>query len=110
VSIEEATAAGTDAFELVADFATTARGYGVEAEFGHIAIVVDRATRTLIGASIVAPDASAAIHEAVLAIHTRTPIEVLASVIHGFPTTPRAYGGLFAEAPGELRRRSAVPA
>jgi dihydrolipoamide dehydrogenase len=110
VSIEAARAAGTDAFELVADFAQTARGYGVEAEFGHVAIVVDRATGTLIGASIVAPDASAAIHEAVLAIQARIPIEVLTSVIHGFPTTPRAYGGLFADALVELRRRSPVPA
>lgn len=110
VSIDEAKAAGTDAFELVADFATTARGYGVEAEFGHVAIVVDRRKQTLIGASVVAPDASAAIHEAVLAIHARTPIEVLAGMMHGFPTTPRAYGGLFAEALGELRRRTPVPA
>jgi len=110
LSVDQAVAAGRDAFELVADFATTARGYGVEAAFGHVAIVVDRRSRTLIGASVVAPDASAAIHEAVLAIQTGTSVEVLAGVIHGFPTTPRLFGGLFKDALAELRRGDAVPA
>lgn len=102
-SVEGARAAGLDAFEVVADFATTARGYSVEAAFGHLAIVVDRATRTLVGASIAAPDASAAIHEAVLAIQARIPIATLASTIHAFPTTSRAFGGLFADAIKQLR-------
>jgi dihydrolipoamide dehydrogenase len=103
LSLEGAQAAGFDAFEKVVDFATTTRGYEVEAEFGHLAIVVDRATETLIGASIVAPDASAAIHETVLAIHVRIGVPELASMLHGFPTTSRAFDGLYAEALKELR-------
>ena len=103
LSLEGAQAAGFDAFEKVVDFATTTRGYEVEAEFGHLAIVVDRATETLIGASIVAPDASAAIHETVLAIHARIGVPELASMLHGFPTTSRAFDGLYAEALKELR-------
>lgn len=108
-SLDGARAAGVDAFEFVADFATTARGYSVEAAFGHLAIVVDRATQTLVGASVVAPDASAAIHEAVLAIHARVPITTLAGMLHGFPTTPRAFDGLYSQALKQLRAE-AVPA
>ena len=38
---------------------------------GHVTIVVDRATRELVGAAMACPDASAAIHECVLAIKAR---------------------------------------
>lgn len=87
---------------MVADFATTTRGYEVEAAFGHLAIVVDRVSQILVGASVVAPDASAAIHEVVLAIQARVPIATLATMIHAFPSTSRAFGGLFAEAAQQL--------
>ena len=108
LSLEAAHEAGIDAFEKVADFATSTRGYELEAEFGHLAIVVDRRTETLIGGSVVAPDASAAIHETVLAIQERIPVPQLASIMHGFPTTSRAFNGLYAEALKELR--APVPA
>lgn len=97
LSLEEALAAGHDAFEEVADLATSAKGYVVEAS-GHVTIVVDRATRTLIGAFIAGPAASEVIHEAVLAIKTRTSLDVLADTIHAFPTTARVMGGLFTKA------------
>jgi len=78
VTVEAAREAGLDAFELVADFASTARGYGVEATMGHLTIVVDRDSRTLVGAAIACPDASAALHECVVAIQARVPVDVLA--------------------------------
>jgi pyruvate/2-oxoglutarate dehydrogenase complex dihydrolipoamide dehydrogenase (E3) component len=98
VTVEAARAEGIDAFELVADFPKTAKGYSVEAETGHVTIVVDRGSRQLIGAAIACPDASAAIHECVLAIQARVPIDVLAATIHAFPSTSRILNGLFAEA------------
>jgi pyruvate/2-oxoglutarate dehydrogenase complex dihydrolipoamide dehydrogenase (E3) component len=103
LSLDQARATGVDAFELVTDFATTARGYEVEAAFGHLAIVVDRGSQTIVGASVVAPDASAAIHEVVLAIHALVPVPTLAAMLHGFPTTSRAFDGLYAEALKALR-------
>ena len=109
MSVEQARNAGVDAIELVADFATTARGYEVEAAFGHLAIVVDRASWTIVGGSAVAPDATAAIHEIVLAIQARVPVATLASMMHGFPTTSRAFNGLFEEALKALHGQ-AVPA
>jgi len=100
LTLDQATAAGFDAFEEVADLATTAKGYVAEAS-GHVTIVVDRRARTLRGAFIAGPAASEAIHEAVLALKTQTPLEVLADTIHAFPTTARVMGGLFVQA---LRR------
>jgi dihydrolipoamide dehydrogenase len=97
MSLEEAVAAGHDAFEEVVDLATTAKGYVAEAT-GHVTIVVDRPTRTLLGAFIAGPAASEVIHEAVLAIKARTTLDVLADTIHAFPTMARAMGGLFAQA------------
>ena len=111
VTVEQARHAGLDAFELVADFATSTRGYGIEAKLGHVTIVVDRATRELVGGAIAAPDASAALHEFVLAIQAHVTMDVLAATIHAFPSTPRIFNGLFPDALRELDRpRSVVPA
>jgi pyruvate/2-oxoglutarate dehydrogenase complex dihydrolipoamide dehydrogenase (E3) component len=98
VSVEQAQAQGIDAIELVADFASSARGYSVQAIRGHVTIVVDRSSRTLIGAAMACPDASAAIHECVLAIRARVPVDVLADTIHAFPSTSRILNSLFADA------------
>ncbi len=98
LSAEQARADGVDAFELTADFATSARGYGVQARLGHVTIVLDRASRTMVGAAMACPDASAAIHECVLAIQARIPVETLAATIHAFPSTSRTLNGLFADA------------
>lgn len=98
VSVEQAQADGLDAVEFVADFASSARGYSVQAKRGHVTIVVDRTSRTLIGAAMACPDASAAIHECVLAIRARVPVDVLGDTIHAFPSTSRILNGLFADA------------
>ena len=98
VSVEQARADGIDAVEFVANFAGSARGYSVQAKRGHVTIVVDRSARTLIGAAMACPDASAAIHECVLAIRANVQIDVLADTIHAFPSTSRILNGLFAEA------------
>jgi len=104
MTLEQARDAGIDAFELVADFATSSKGYAVQARFGHVTIVVDRATRELVGAAMACPDASAAIHECVLAIRARVPVDVLAETIHAFPSTSRIFNGLFADARRELAK------
>ena len=95
--VEQARDAGIDAVELTQDLATTPRGYVAEAE-GHVTIVIDRAKRTLVGAFMAGPGVSEAIHEAVLAVKTRTPLSVLADTIHAFPTVARVLGSLFTQA------------
>jgi dihydrolipoamide dehydrogenase len=108
VTVEAAKEAGTDAFELKADFAKNTRGYALEAKIGHVTIVVDRGSRELIGAAVACPDASAAIHECVLAIHAHIPVDTLATAIHAFPSTSRIFDGLFTDALRELDRPGSV--
>jgi pyruvate/2-oxoglutarate dehydrogenase complex dihydrolipoamide dehydrogenase (E3) component len=103
MTLDQARAAGLDAFECTADFTKTAKGYSVEADTGHVTITVDRASRELVGAAMACPDASAAIHECVLAIKARVTVDVLAETIHAFPSTSRIFNGLFAEALERLR-------
>jgi len=88
--------AGYDAFEEVADLATSAKGYVAEAS-GHVTIVVDRKGRALVGVHR-RTAASETIHEAVLAVKTKPTIDVLADTIHAFPTTARVMGLLFSQA------------
>ena len=102
LTLDQAKAAGIDAVEFVADFATSSRGYALEAEIGHVTVTFDRRTRELIGAAMACPDASAAIHECVLAIRAHVPVEVLADTIHAFPSTSRILNGLFADARKDL--------
>jgi hypothetical protein len=54
------------------------------------------------------PDASAAIHECVLAIKARVPVDVLADTIHAFPSTSRILNGLFNDAAKMLASNRAV--
>ena len=103
LTLDQAKAAGVDAVEFTQPIATTAKGYVSETEFGHVSIIVDRATRTLVGAAIAGPPGSTeAIHEAVLAIKTHVPLAVLADTIHAFPTTARVMGTLFGQAAKEV--------
>jgi pyruvate/2-oxoglutarate dehydrogenase complex dihydrolipoamide dehydrogenase (E3) component len=108
LTLEAAREAGIDAFELVADYPTSAKGYAVEATIGHVTIVVDRATCQLVGAAMACPDASAAIHECVLAIRAGVAVDILAETIHAFPSTSRILNGLFADARRELDRPGSV--
>jgi len=91
----------------VADFPTTAKGYSVEATFGHVTSSSDRTTHELVGAAMVAPDASSAIHECVVAIKAHLKIELLADTIHAFPSTSRIFNGLYDDA---RRMLAAAPA
>jgi pyruvate/2-oxoglutarate dehydrogenase complex dihydrolipoamide dehydrogenase (E3) component len=95
--VGEAKDRGLHAEELSQDLATTAKGEASEAQ-GHVTIVVDRGTQTLVGAFIAGPAASETIHEAVLAVKLRTPLAVLADTIHAFPTVARVLGTLFIQA------------
>jgi pyruvate/2-oxoglutarate dehydrogenase complex dihydrolipoamide dehydrogenase (E3) component len=104
LTLEGAKDAAIDAFELTADFAKSSKGYAVQAKLGHVTIVVDRTTRELVGAAMACPDASAAIHECVLAIRAHVKVDVLSETIHAFPSTSRIFNGLFADAMRELAK------
>ncbi|MGH2809682.1 MAG: dihydrolipoyl dehydrogenase family protein [Actinomycetota bacterium] len=102
LSLDEALQQGVDAFEEVADFAETSRGYTIEDAHGHLTAVIDRRKKLLIGAFAACRGASELIHEAVLAIKAQIPLSVLADTMHAFPTAARGFGNLLAEANKKL--------
>jgi pyruvate/2-oxoglutarate dehydrogenase complex dihydrolipoamide dehydrogenase (E3) component len=108
VTVEAAREAGHDAVELTADLAQTAKGQVTRSE-GHVTIVVDRQERTLLGAFIAGPGAAEAIHEPVLAMKTRTTVDVLADTMHAFPTVARVLGTLFTRASREIAMDGSGP-
>ncbi len=99
--LDEARERGIDAVEFSQDLATTSKGYVAQAE-GHVTIVVDRRARVLVGAFMAGPAVSETIHETVLAIKTRTSLDVLADTIHAFPTVARVLSALLMQAAREL--------
>jgi pyruvate/2-oxoglutarate dehydrogenase complex dihydrolipoamide dehydrogenase (E3) component len=101
--LEEARERGIDAFEETIDLPKTSKGYIAEADMGHVTIVVDRANKVIVGAFIGGVGAGEAIHQAVLAVKLRTPIDTLAQTVNAFPTTSRELGGRFASAALKLR-------
>jgi len=101
--LDQAEEQGIDAFEETTGFAKSTKGYVVEADSGHLTIVVDRTRKVLIGAFIAGQGAGEAIHAAVLPIKLGTPIDTLAQTVHAFPTTARVLSGLFSAAAAKLR-------
>jgi dihydrolipoamide dehydrogenase len=101
--LDEARERGIDAFEETVDLPRTSKGYIVEADLGHVTIVVDRTNKIVIGAFIGGVGAAEAIHLAVLAIKLRIPLDTLAQTVSAFPTTARELGGRFAAAALKLR-------
>jgi len=99
--LEEAQKRGLDAIERTIDIATSAKGY-VTQSGGHITLVIDRKDKALLGAFMAGPGVSELIHECVLAVKLRTPIDVLADTIHAFPTAARVLGTLFIQVSKEL--------
>ncbi|HEY3775550.1 MAG TPA: NAD(P)/FAD-dependent oxidoreductase [Solirubrobacteraceae bacterium] len=58
---------------------------------GEMALIADRAAGVLVGAWAVAPQAGEWIHEAVLAIRARVPLDVLLDTVPQFPSFSEGY-------------------
>jgi dihydrolipoamide dehydrogenase len=102
LTVEEAQAQGIDAFEISRNFASTGKGQTIEGARGHLTAVFDRVRKRLVGEFAACPGAGELIHEAVLAMKMDTPVEVLADMIHAFPTSARVMGGVYQEAAERL--------
>jgi pyruvate/2-oxoglutarate dehydrogenase complex dihydrolipoamide dehydrogenase (E3) component len=101
--LDQAQKKGFDAFEESTGFPKSTKGYIVEADMGHLTIVVDRKRKVLLGAFIAGQGAGEAIHAAVLPLKLGTPIDTLSQTIHAFPTTARVLSGVFSAAAAKLR-------
>jgi pyruvate/2-oxoglutarate dehydrogenase complex dihydrolipoamide dehydrogenase (E3) component len=103
LSEEEARAAGIDVVAATIDLPTSiARPYTYqENPNGVFGVVADRDRQVLVGAWAVAPLASEWIHQAVLAIRTETPLEVLKDTIAQFPSFAEAFGAALRALPDE---------
>ena len=87
-----ARAAGIDVITFQTDPAETARGYIHDFKDGIVKLVGDRKAGVLVGATILQPRAGEMLSELSLAIKARTPLAVLADVVHPFPAFSRILG------------------
>lgn len=62
---------------------------------GHVKLLADVHTGELLGGHIVGEAAGELIHEVVLAMAARVPVDVVAAAIHAYPTLSEAVQGAF---------------
>jgi dihydrolipoamide dehydrogenase len=94
MSADQANEAGIDFIVSQGD-AWTARGSATGERFGAHVLIADRKRRVLLGASGIGPGVEEYISECGLAIRAEVPLEVLADVVHPFPTHSERYDYLF---------------
>ena len=86
-----ARARGLNVHTASRDLADEARTATDTAAAGSLVLVADRDRRVLVGAAALAHGADSWIGEATVAIRARVPLDVLADVVHAFPTYSEAF-------------------
>jgi pyruvate/2-oxoglutarate dehydrogenase complex dihydrolipoamide dehydrogenase (E3) component len=87
-----AQAAGIEVITFSTDPAESARGYIQDFTEGLVKLVGDRREGILVGATILQPRAGEMLSELSLAVKAKTPLAVLADLIHPFPAFSRILG------------------
>jgi dihydrolipoamide dehydrogenase len=104
-----ARARGHDVAVATFPLGDTARALVKGEKTGMLLLVADKRERILLGAAAIGSHVEEIIGEAALAIRARVPLEVLADLVHPFPTYSEAYEPPFRELVavdgGEPRRR-----
>jgi len=88
---EQARDAGLDVIIAEMDLGEVARTASDGTGGGRLVLVADRARRVLVGAAAIGPHADDWLPEATLAIRAHVPLDVLADVVHAFPTYGEAF-------------------
>jgi pyruvate/2-oxoglutarate dehydrogenase complex dihydrolipoamide dehydrogenase (E3) component len=78
------------------DLANTARGWIHGAPGGLVKVIADQDRRQLVGATLVGPRSGELLNEISLAIRAEISLDVLADLIHPFPSFGRIFQGVFA--------------
>jgi dihydrolipoamide dehydrogenase len=82
---------GYNAVTASIEVGQAARAAATGLKIGRLLMVADRARAILLGAAAIGPHADEWIGEAALAIRTETPLEILADMVHAFPTFSELY-------------------
>ena len=102
---EQARDAGVDVITAEMNLGEVARAASDGTAGGRLVLVADRARRVLVGAAAIGPHADDWLPEATLAIRAQVPLDVLADVVHAFPT----YGEVFEPPVQELLAQCGPP-
>ncbi len=88
---EQARADGVDVEVLEADIDVAGAALSRDDFTGHAALVVDRATDTLVGATFVGTDVSELVHAATIALVGRVPLDTLWHAVPSYPTVSEVW-------------------
>jgi pyruvate/2-oxoglutarate dehydrogenase complex dihydrolipoamide dehydrogenase (E3) component len=91
LTAEEATEQGHDVVRLELDLSEVARSLTEGDPRGLLVLTADVEQRVLLGAAAIGPRADEWMAEMTLAIRAKVPLEILADVIHAFPTYGEAF-------------------
>jgi pyruvate/2-oxoglutarate dehydrogenase complex dihydrolipoamide dehydrogenase (E3) component len=92
-----ARAQGHDVAVATFPLGDTARAFVRGDKTGMLVLIADKRERVLLGAAAIGWHVEEVIGEATLAIRARVPLEVLADLVHPFPTYSEAYEPPFRE-------------
>ncbi len=86
---------GIDVVSIAFDLNDTSRAHVDVESAGRLVLVADRARRVLVGASVVGPSAGESISELSLAVKAGVSVDLLADLVHPFPTWSEGFDPAF---------------
>lgn len=95
---------GDGAISAHMEVGDTARAVIAQRDDGHVRLYADPRRRVVVGAAVVGPDADAWAAELTVAVRARVDIDILADVVHAFPTFGESLEPAYTEITQRLRK------